>query len=273
MKYWLKPSRSSLSLKILLFESVCKARPLLKNLKTSFTMPSNYSFGEACLEERLDGDIYRTPMMCELRSLELSNYIFSHSALTAIVNNCPLLESFHITGFSADSMDAELQAKCARVKNLNLPFSYDEDEEETEEDEDEDLQITMDISSSSRRRHRKNPPSESSVLGELRDWAALPDNALLNIFLRLGSCEIMWGAEAVCKAWWRVMVEEPELWRHIHITAVPEWSSVEIAVRDAVDRSAGLCESFSGPWDDESLLYLAERFTYRTIFFLSNVVV
>jgi hypothetical protein len=212
-------------------------------------------------------------MMCELRSLELSNYIFSHSALTAIVNNCPLLESFHITGFSADSMDAELQAKCARVKNLNLPFSYDEDEEETEEDEDEDLQITMDISSSSRRRHRKNPPSESSVLGELRDWAALPDNALLNIFLRLGSCEIMWGAEAVCKAWRRVMVEEPELWHHIHITAVPEWSSIEIAVRDAVDRSAGLCESFSGPWDDVSLLYLAERFTYRTIFFLSNVVV
>jgi hypothetical protein len=120
-----------------LFESVCKARPLLKNLKTSFTMPSNYSFGEACLEERLDGDIYRTPMMCELRSLELSNYIFSHSALTAILDNCPLLESLHITGFCADSMDAELQAKCARVKNLNLPFSSDEDEEEDEEDEDE----------------------------------------------------------------------------------------------------------------------------------------
>jgi hypothetical protein len=83
----------------------------------------------------------------------------------------------------------------------------------------------------------------------------------------------MWGAEAVCKAWWRVTVEEPELWRRIHITAVPEWSSIEIAVRDAVDRSAGLCEAFSAPWDEESLLYLAERFIYRTIFFLSNVVV
>lgn len=140
------------------------------------------------------------------------------------------------------------------------------------------LQITMDISNSSRsrcrhrRRHPKNPPSESSVLGELRDWAALPDDVLLNIFLRLGSCEIMWGAEAVCKAWRRVTVEEPELWRHIHITAVPEWSSIEIAVRDAVDRSAGLCEAFSAPWDEESLLYLAERFIYRTIFILSNVV-
>ncbi|CAD6265956.1 unnamed protein product [Miscanthus lutarioriparius] len=73
----------------------------------------------------------------------------------------------------------------------------------------------------------------------------------------------MWGAEAVCKAWRCVTVKEPE----------PEWSSIEIAVIDALDRSAGLCEAFSGPWDDESLLYLAERFIYRTIFFLSNVVV
>lgn len=100
-------------------------------------MPSDYSLEEAyCLEERYDGDKYRTPLMCELRSLELSNYMFSHSALTAILDNCPLLESLHITGFSADSMDAELQAKCARVKNLKLPFSSDEDEEENDEDED-----------------------------------------------------------------------------------------------------------------------------------------
>ncbi|KAF8775026.1 hypothetical protein HU200_005075 [Digitaria exilis] len=42
-------------------------------------------------------------------------------------------------------------------------------------------------------------------------------------------------------------------------TSSSEWSSIDIAVRDAVDRSAGLCEAFSGPWDEESLLYLAER--------------
>ena len=124
-----------------LFRTVCKARPLLKNLKISFTMPSDYSFGEACLEEQYDGDIYRTPLMCELHSLELSNYIFSRSALAAILDNCPLLESLHITGFCADSMDAELQAKCARVKNLNLPFSSDEDEEENEEDEGSEDEI------------------------------------------------------------------------------------------------------------------------------------
>ncbi|CAL5010811.1 unnamed protein product [Urochloa decumbens] len=101
--------------------------------------------------------------------------------------------------------------------------------------------------------------SSSSAPSEYRDWAALPHDVLFDVFLRLESCEIMWGAEGVCKAWRRVVVEEPKLWRRIHITSVPEWSSVDIAVRDAVDRSAGLCEAFSGPWDDDSLLYLAER--------------
>ena len=123
-----------------LFQSVCKARPLLKNLKISFTMHFYYSFGDACLEECVDGDIYRTPLMCQLRSLELSNYIFSGLALTAMLDNCPLLESLHITGLFVDgTMDAELQAKCARVKNLNLPFSSDEDSviEEDEDSEDE----------------------------------------------------------------------------------------------------------------------------------------
>ncbi|CAO2209902.1 unnamed protein product [Urochloa humidicola] len=111
----------------------------------------------------------------------------------------------------------------------------------------------------SRRRWCKKSCSSSSAPSEDRDWAALPHDVLFDVFLRLESCEIMWGAEGVCKAWWRVVVEEPKLWRHIHITAVPEWSSIDIAVRDAVDRGAGLCEVFSGPWDDDSLLYLAER--------------
>ncbi|WVZ94386.1 hypothetical protein U9M48_040285 [Paspalum notatum var. saurae] len=117
----------------------------------------------------------------------------------------------------------------------------------------------MDSSSSHHLRRRKNPLSLPSVPSEVRNWAALPHDVLLNIFLKLGSCEIMWGAEAVCKAWRHVTIEEPMLWRKIHITAVPEWSSNDIAVRDAVNRSVGQCESFFGPWDDESLLYLAER--------------
>nr|CAB3480287.1 unnamed protein product [Digitaria exilis] len=115
------------------------------------------------------------------------------------------------------------------------------------------------MDTNSRRRRCKNPCSSSSAYSEERDWAALPHDVLFDIFLRLKSCEIMWGAEAVCKAWRRVTVEEPKLWRHIHIIDVPEWSSIDIAVRDVVDRSAGLCEVFSGPWDAESLLYLAER--------------
>ncbi|CAO2189449.1 unnamed protein product [Urochloa humidicola] len=114
----------------------------------------------------------------------------------------------------------------------------------------------MDVSTS---RRCKKSCSSSSMPSEDRDWAALPHDVLFDVFLRLGSCEIMWGAEGVCKAWRRIVVEEPKLWRRIHIAAVPEWSSTDIAVRDAVDRSAGLCEAFSGPWDDDSLLYLAER--------------
>jgi hypothetical protein len=82
----------------------------------------------------------------------------------------------------------------------------------------------------------------------------------------------MWGAEGVCKAWRRVALNEPKLWHRIHINAVPEWSSIDIAVRDAVDRSSGQCEAFSGPWDDESLLYLAERYVNPSVFCLPSSV-
>ncbi|KAL6592702.1 hypothetical protein ACP70R_049377 [Stipagrostis hirtigluma subsp. patula] len=120
-----------------LFESVCKARPLLKNLKIRFTLPSDYDFAEVVLEECQDGDIYRTPMMCELRSLELSNYILTGEQLTAILDNCPLLESLHITGFFVDrGMDAKLRAKCARVKNLTLPDGLTKETNEDSGEED-----------------------------------------------------------------------------------------------------------------------------------------
>ena len=56
-----------------------------------------------------------------------------------MLDNCPLLESLHITGLFVDgTMDAELQAKCARVKNLDLPFNSDEDSEIEEDEDSED---------------------------------------------------------------------------------------------------------------------------------------
>jgi hypothetical protein len=122
------------------FESVCKARPLLKNIKIMFTMPPGYTMGHAGMEECIDGDIYRTPMMSELRSLQLFNYVFSAPALAAILDNCPQLESLNITGLLVDSMDAQLRAKCARIKNLSLPHDSDEeDEDEESEDEGSDV--------------------------------------------------------------------------------------------------------------------------------------
>ncbi|TVU43223.1 hypothetical protein EJB05_09670 [Eragrostis curvula] len=124
-----------------LFETICKACPLLKNLKIRFTPPPDFDFDEAILMECVDGDIYRTPMMCELRSLELFNYVFGKEQLTAILDNCPLLESLHITGHQVDAMDAQLQAKCARVKKLTIPFystEKDSGHSDSTEDDSED---------------------------------------------------------------------------------------------------------------------------------------
>ncbi|CAO2206059.1 unnamed protein product [Urochloa humidicola] len=94
--------------------------------------------GHAGLKECIDGDIYRTPLMLELLSLELSNYVFSAEALTSILDNCPLLESLKISGLLVDGMDAQLQEKCARIKNLSLPNDLDEEDEETDDSDEED---------------------------------------------------------------------------------------------------------------------------------------
>jgi hypothetical protein len=73
-------------------------------------------------------ETYVIPVMSELRSLELSGYNLTATGLTAIIDNCPLLESLNVTGDPIiGTMDQELLAKCARVKNLVLPCDSDED--------------------------------------------------------------------------------------------------------------------------------------------------
>lgn len=121
-----------------------------------------------------------------------------------------------------------------------------------------------------RRRGTDPPPSPSSPtfpddddpVGETRDWAALPRDVLLDVFLRLGSSrEIMRGAELACAPWRRVAVDEPALWRRVDMATVRLWSpGWREMVRAAVDRSAGQCAAFAGPADDDSLLYLVERY-------------
>ncbi|XP_066351325.1 uncharacterized protein [Miscanthus floridulus] len=65
-------------------------------------------------------------------------------------------------------------------------------------------------------------------------------------------------------AWRRAALEEPGLWRRVDIDVEAlvsaglrkGWGAM---ARTAVDRGAGRCESFSGPCDEELLLYLVER--------------
>ncbi|TVU43195.1 hypothetical protein EJB05_09641, partial [Eragrostis curvula] len=57
---------------------------------------------------------------------------------------------------------------------------------------------------------------------EAREWASLPGEILFDVFLRLGLCEVMTGAEFVCTAWRHVALEEPVLWRRI---GLDEWSA------------------------------------------------
>ncbi|CAO2175921.1 unnamed protein product [Urochloa humidicola] len=123
-------------------------------------------------------------------------------------------------------------------------------------------------SSSSRRRSRRrrnrkpNPSPTAPPPPETRDWAALPRDILIDIFLGLGPCsEIMRGAELVCAAWRHVAVGEPVLWRCVNLTAAGTryYASSLAMARAAVDRSAGHCVAFSGTLDAASLLYLVER--------------
>jgi len=112
-------------------------------------------------------------------------------------------------------------------------------------------------------RSRAEPPSPSSAPSEPRDWAALPQDILLTVFLKLGPCEIMQGAELVCTTWRRVAVDEPLLWRRIDMAAVSTLSPVGRAVaRAALDRGAGQCEAFTASCGDDILLlpYLVDRY-------------
>ena len=56
------------------------------------------------------------------------------------------------------------------------------------------------------------PPPQAA---EARDWASLPPDILISVFLMLGPAEIMRGAERACAAWRRVAVDDPALWRRI----------------------------------------------------------
>jgi hypothetical protein len=126
---------------------------------------------------------------------------------------------------------------------------------------------------SSRRRCEDN--ADCHTQSEWRDWASLPRDVLCMVLGRLrGQVDILRGAGLACSHWGRVAKEEPLLWRHIdlsdghphwwHEPPLAGWKAMAIA---AVDRSAGLCESFTGRADADVLIHLGNRHVC-TYFFL-----
>ncbi|CAL4997274.1 unnamed protein product [Urochloa decumbens] len=98
---------------------------------------------------------------------------------------------------------------------------------------------------------------------EARDWAALPRDIILDVFLRLGALEVMLGAELACTAWRRAAIEEPTLWRRVGTedTVGELWrrarcSDIEMPMKlAAVEHAAGQCEAFEGECDDDDYLH------------------
>ncbi|CAO2168326.1 unnamed protein product [Urochloa humidicola] len=121
-----------------LLGSACQACPRLKELSLKFHVSYDYDYSpheEMLLMETIEDEI---PTMSALQSLELLDCDLTTKGLTTILDNCPLLESLHITTcyYDYDWMSSEsdetkklrakeLQSKCARVRNLILPDDSD----------------------------------------------------------------------------------------------------------------------------------------------------
>ena len=101
-------------------KSVCQTCPLLRKLKIRFSIDENYYTDDGIVREKIKG-IFTT--MCELLSLELLDCDLTVEGLSDILDHCPVLQSLYITGYFDGEMDAELRAKCAKVKNLTLPVA------------------------------------------------------------------------------------------------------------------------------------------------------
>ncbi|RCV29702.1 hypothetical protein SETIT_6G033400v2 [Setaria italica] len=112
-----------------LFEAICEASPQLQKLRMSFDVCSDSNYYDDDMD--FSDKAYVIPVMSELHSLELVGYNLTAAGLTAIIDNSPVLESLNVTGgYIIGTMDQELLAKCARVKNLVLPSDSDEDYDE-----------------------------------------------------------------------------------------------------------------------------------------------
>ncbi|KAJ1267672.1 hypothetical protein BS78_07G075500 [Paspalum vaginatum] len=115
------------------FEEVGKACPELKHFR--FNRYRFYSFGNDEYSEdddsefnyNKDDDALGIANMHGLHSLQLFGHSFTNEGLAAILDNCPHLESLDIRHCFNIVMDDALQAKCAAIKTLRLPYDSMDD--------------------------------------------------------------------------------------------------------------------------------------------------
>ncbi|KAJ1694840.1 hypothetical protein LUZ63_011538 [Rhynchospora breviuscula] len=111
----------------------------------------------------------------------------------------------------------------------------------------------------------------SSTFG--RNWEELARDALILIFLKLGTMEVLRAAGSVCRSWRKVATEEPVLWRKINMIdeIYGPYGDVVFdpflvidpvkSARLAIDRSGGQLEEFAAAYfvNDDLLRYLCDR--------------
>ncbi|CAO2209851.1 unnamed protein product [Urochloa humidicola] len=118
----------------------------------------------------------------------------------------------------------------------------------------------------------KSPRSPASNSPAVRDWASLPPDILISVFLMLSPYDTMRGPDRTCTAWRRVAVDDPDLWRRIDMGDVLPCSAGGRAVLGAaLDRAAGQCEAFSGPCDNYLLFLLVERAPLLKVLHLTHL--
>jgi hypothetical protein len=97
------------------FRTVGKSCPQLKRFRLS-------QHGFHSFEDSHDDDeALGIATMTQLRSLQIFGNTITNEGLTAILDNCPYLESLDIRHCFNVFMDDTLRAKCARIKALRLP--------------------------------------------------------------------------------------------------------------------------------------------------------
>ncbi|RLM62284.1 putative F-box/LRR-repeat protein 22 [Panicum miliaceum] len=122
------------------FEAVGKACPELKHVRFNsyrFINLGNrehsddedyyYDYDDNDLKYKKDDDALGIASMHGLCTLQLFGNSLTNEGLRAIFDNCPHLESLDIRHCFNITMDDTLQAKCARIKTLKLPYDSTDD--------------------------------------------------------------------------------------------------------------------------------------------------